>query len=149
MKGVYKRIQYMEISLRTIGTPLIALLLAGAVIWGALALWFMLPGDGARIFFIVGYAVLGVLGLVIGAVRRKLILALLPFAIAFGALLVWWSGVEPSNDRDWQQGFQRQKSKALLLPSEISATSAIKAKLSIRRAGWRTRTICNSSIHSI
>jgi hypothetical protein len=93
----------MEISLRTIGTPLIALLLAGAVIWGTMALWFMLPGDGTRVFFMVGYAVLGVLGLVIGVVRRKLILALLPFAIAFGALLVWWSSVEPSNHRDWQQ----------------------------------------------
>ena len=129
---VYKQNQFMKISPRTIGTPLIALLLAGAGIWGALALWFMLPGDGARILLIVGYSALGVLGLVIGAVRRKLILALLPFAIAFGTLLLWWSSVEPSNDRDWQQDVAR------LPKAEIEGTSV--TLRNIRDFSYRSET---------
>ncbi|MDX1400551.1 MAG: DUF4105 domain-containing protein [Kiloniellales bacterium] len=97
----------MKVILRRIGKLLIALSIVGAVVWGALALWFILPGDGARILIVGGFTALGVLGLVIGALHRKLIFPLLPFAIAFGTLLVWWSGIEPSNDRDWQQDVAR------------------------------------------
>jgi len=34
--------------------------------------------------------------------RRRLIVPLLPFAVAFAALLAWWSTIEASNSRAWQ-----------------------------------------------
>ncbi len=88
--------------LRAIGFSLIGLLVAGLTIWGALALWFAAPaGDGIRAALAVGFGVFGASGLLAAVVRRRLMAPLLGFAIAFGALLAWWSTIEASNDRAW------------------------------------------------
>ncbi len=88
--------------LRAIGCSLIGLLVVGLSIWGALALWFAVPAvDGIRVALAVGFGVLGAACLLATVIRRRLMAPLLPFAIAFGALLVWWSTIEASNDRDW------------------------------------------------
>lgn len=88
--------------LRAIGCSLIGLLVAGLTIWGALALWFAMPAVvGIRVALAVGFGVLGVACLLATVIRRRLVAPLLPFAIAFGALLVWWSMIEASNDRVW------------------------------------------------
>ena len=89
--------------LRLLGTGLIGLLATGAAIWGGLALWFALPGaDGVRATLALGFVVLGAGSLLTALLRRRLIVPLLPFAIAFVALLAWWSTIEASNDRTWQ-----------------------------------------------
>ncbi len=89
--------------LRLLGTGLIGLLATGAAIWGGLALWFALPGaDGVRATLALGFVVLGAGSLLTALLRRRLIVPLLPFAVAFVALLAWWSTIEASNDRAWQ-----------------------------------------------
>lgn len=89
---------------KLLGVGLVGLLVTGAAIWGALALWFTLPaGDGLRAALAVGLVALAAGGLVAALLRRRLMVRLLPFAVAFAALLVWWSTIAPSNDRDWQQ----------------------------------------------
>jgi hypothetical protein len=81
---------------------LIGLLVVGLSVWGALALWFAVPAvDGIRVALAVGFGVLGAACLLATVIRRRLMAPLLPFAIAFGALLFWWSTIEASNDRDW------------------------------------------------
>ncbi len=84
------------------GFSLLGLLVAGLTIWGALALWFMVPaGDGIRVALAVGFGVLGAGGLLLAVVRRRLMAPLLPSAVGFGALLAWWSTIAASNNRDW------------------------------------------------
>ncbi len=93
----------MKTLLRLLGTGLIGLLATGAAIWGGLALWFALPGaDGVRATLALGFVVLGAGSLLTALLRRRLIVPLLPFAVAFVALLAWWSTIEASNDRAWQ-----------------------------------------------
>jgi hypothetical protein len=71
--------------------------------WGAGALWFALAGNGvvaaiaAGGFTMAGLAVLA--GLFSTRWRRR---ALLGFACLFAGLMIWWQGIEPSNDRNWK-----------------------------------------------
>ncbi|MCK5361995.1 MAG: DUF4105 domain-containing protein, partial [Gammaproteobacteria bacterium] len=81
----------------------IGLLVIGAAIWGALALWFAFPAvDGLRAALALGFVALGAGGLLAAILRRRLVMPLLPFAVAFVVLLAWWSTIEASNDRAWQ-----------------------------------------------
>ena len=89
--------------LRLLGFGLIGLLATGAAIWGGLALWFALPGaGGVRAALALGFVALGAGSLLTAFLRRRLVVPLLPFGIAFVALLAWWSTIEASNDRTWQ-----------------------------------------------
>ncbi len=89
---------------RLLGTGLIGLLVVGAAVWGALALWFAVPAvDGLRAALALGFVALGAGGLLAAFLRRKLFVPLLPFAVAFVVLLAWWSTIEASNDRAWQR----------------------------------------------
>jgi len=82
---------------------LIGVLIIGPAVWGALALWFTVPAvDGLRAALALGFVALGAGGLLAALLRRKLFVPLLPFAVAFVALLAWWSTIEASNDRAWQ-----------------------------------------------
>lgn len=78
------------------------LAVAIATAWGAGALWFSYAGhDGAAIiagaFALGGLLVLA--GLCTARWRRR---ALLVFVCMFAGLMVWWQGLEPSNDRNWK-----------------------------------------------
>ena len=93
----------MKTMFRMLGVVLIGLMVVGATIWGALALWFTLPAaEGIRVALALGFAALGAGGLLTALLRRRLIVPLLPFAGAFVALLGWWSTLGASNDRVWQ-----------------------------------------------
>jgi hypothetical protein len=82
---------------------LIGLLVIGAVVWGALAIWFAFPAvEGLRAALALGFVALGAGGLLAAILRRRLVMPLLPFAVAFVVLLAWWSTIEASNDRAWQ-----------------------------------------------
>ena len=93
----------MKTIFRMLGVVLIGLMVVGATIWGALALWFTLPAaEGIRVALALGFAALGAGGLLTALLRRRLIVPLLPFAGALVALLAWWSTLGASNDRVWQ-----------------------------------------------
>ncbi len=73
----------------------------GSAAWGALALWFQLPlPEAPRIGVIAGFCALAALALV-GLFWARARAAGLAYALAFAALLVWWSTILPSNDRDF------------------------------------------------
>ena len=94
----------MKTLLRIFASGLTGLTVAGATAWGALALWYALPTtDGVRATLALGCVFLGAGGLLVAFLRRRLMLPLLPFAIAFAVLLIWWSTIEPRNDRVWQR----------------------------------------------
>ncbi len=87
---------------------IIAFGVLGLALWGAFALWFALPADEPiRLALGALLALLGLGGLVVAAARRRFIGPLLPFALACVALLVWWSTIQPSNDRVWQADVAR------------------------------------------
>lgn len=106
----------MKTLFRLLGIGLIGLVGTGAAIWGGLALWFALPGaDGVRATLALGFVAVGAGGILVALIRRRLVVPLLPFGIAFVALLVWWSTIEASNDRTWQGDV------AMLPSAEINA----------------------------
>src|SRR5580658_9463266 len=76
--------------------------------WGAAALWFRFPAPewgratAAGLFLVLG---LGTIVLLFGRRRWS---ALAVFALAFAALLVWWSTIRPPADGDWAPDVARQ-----------------------------------------
>ena len=123
----------MKTLLRLLGVGLIGLLVTGAAVWGALALWFALPAaDGLRAAIAVSFAALAAAGQVAALLRRQLIVPLLPFAIAFAALLFWWAAMTASNDRDWQRD-------VAVLPSAEIAGDIVTLR-NVRSFEYRTET---------
>jgi hypothetical protein len=76
--------------------------------WSALALWFRFPGpEWVRAFAAGVFAILG-LTTAIALFTRRRWPALAAFALAFGALLVWWSTIKPPTDGNWAPDVARQ-----------------------------------------
>jgi hypothetical protein len=87
---------------------LLAVVVLAAALWGTLAVWFALPAAaGVRLVVAVLFAGLGIGGLFVVLRRRRIFLPLLPFTSGLVALLVWWSTIEPRNDRAWQPDVAR------------------------------------------
>ncbi|EPM0509127.1 DUF4105 domain-containing protein [Pseudomonas monteilii] len=79
------------------GVLSLALLLISA--WGALALAYQAPG-GVAWMLIAGWCLLGGI-LQVMLWRGRVVLALGGCALSFALLLIWWNGLEPSNQRIW------------------------------------------------
>src|SRR4051812_21663555 len=78
----------------------VAVLICGFSVWGALALTFKAPfGPGVRIVLAGVVAAAAVLALV-GLFRHQARLAA-PALLMFPALLVWWASLAPSQTRPW------------------------------------------------
>jgi len=70
-------------------------------IWGCLALCYRAPGGRALKILAAGaWAVFSLLTL-LAASRAHPALAIAAFGAPFGAVLLWWHRLAPSNDRDW------------------------------------------------
>ncbi len=86
---------------------LIAFVVVPVVLWGALALWYRAPGPPwlrvamACAFLATGGAATAAL------LGRRLILAA-PFLLAFGAIVAWWTTIEPVATADWAPDVARQ-----------------------------------------
>jgi len=79
--------------------------LSGA--WGALALWYQLPG-GAVARTLGGAAwVLAVIALAAFAISRRSWLPLGVYMAMYAALLIWWASIAPSNQRVWSDDVAR------------------------------------------
>ena len=71
--------------------------------WGALALAVVGPGgDKGRLVLAAVYGVTGLAAVVALVLHRGNRFALPVFAVALVAISVWWGGLQPSNERDWQ-----------------------------------------------
>lgn len=96
-----------EISLRRItrnvGLFLGGFLIVGMGAWGTFALYFDGPEpDTLRTILASGFAVAGLAALVGYCTRRFRRMATGSYLSLFVVLVVWWSMIEPSNDRQWQ-----------------------------------------------
>jgi hypothetical protein len=89
--------RFLRITSRVLATLILGL----AATWGALALWYQLPGGhalkvlGAAAWVVFSSATLVALW------RRRTALGLAGFAAAFAVLLIWWHQLKPSNDYTW------------------------------------------------
>lgn len=74
-------------------------LFALLLIWSTLAIWFSnLPWPWARLVLVAGFAAFGVWALWLARNR----LALLLFGASFLLVVVWWSSIRPSHQREWR-----------------------------------------------
>jgi hypothetical protein len=87
--------------LRFAVTFLATLLIGSSAIWGAFALWYQAPGGQAlkslSVLLWAGFNVT----LLIALWHGRTVLGVLAYAVAFGALLIWWQRIAPSNHRIW------------------------------------------------
>ena len=91
--------RFLTGSVRWLGT-LVVLAITG---WGALALATVGPGgDTGRLALAVVYGVAGIAAAVALVLHRGYRFALPVFAVALVAITVWWTGLRPSNEREWQ-----------------------------------------------
>ncbi|MHC1790587.1 Lnb N-terminal periplasmic domain-containing protein [Solidesulfovibrio sp.] len=68
--------------------------------WAALAVyWSDIPGPTTRGLLAAGVVLATVLAF---ALTRRRARTLAAYCLAFGLFVLWWSTIEPSNDRDWQ-----------------------------------------------
>jgi uncharacterized protein DUF4105 len=91
--------RFLRGSARGLGA-LVVLVITG---WGALALALVGPGgDKGRLVLAAMYGVAGLATVVALVLDRGYRFALPVFAVALVGISVWWSGLRPSNERDWQ-----------------------------------------------
>jgi len=93
--------------LRFAVTFLATLVVASSAIWGALALWYQAPGGQALRTLSVLLWVAFSLALLLALWQGRTTVGLLAFAVAFGALLIWWHRIAPSNDKIWADDVAR------------------------------------------
>jgi hypothetical protein len=84
------------------GLVLLGLAIALAGVWGVAALSYSGPSnDALRIGLAIAFGIVSIVA-VIAICHRRWRAALGAYAVVFAALLVWFSEIEPVNDRDWQ-----------------------------------------------
>ncbi|WP_440590520.1 Lnb N-terminal periplasmic domain-containing protein [Rhodanobacter glycinis] len=99
-----KKLWMMGRAVLFVATTLIAVL-SGA--WGALALWYQLPGGAvARTLGSTIWA-LAVIALAVFAISRRSWLPLGVYMVMYAALLIWWASIAPSNNRVWSDDVAR------------------------------------------
>src|SRR4030081_3306707 len=87
--------------LRFAATLLATFIVGSSAVWGALALWYKAPGGRSRKSLSVLLWAAFSFVLMITFWRGRTANGILTFTVAFGALLVWWQRIAPSNDRIW------------------------------------------------
>jgi len=98
--------------------------------WGALALWYRLPGN--LIVRTIGGMIwaVGALALIVIAINRH---SWLPFGVyvtIYAALLFWWASIAPSNDRIWADDVSH------LLTGKVEGSRVTLSN--VRDFSWRT-----------
>lgn len=92
---------------KALALALLALLAFASGAWGALALWYRLPG-GRRVRALGGALWLaGAFALFGWALLRHSAWPLAGYALAYALLLAWWLAVRPSHARDWADDVAR------------------------------------------
>jgi Domain of unknown function (DUF4105) len=89
------------------------LIIAPISAWSAMALWFRFPGPGWARAIAAGLFVILGLGTAAALFSRKRGRATVGFALAFGALILWWNTIRPPADGDWAPDVARQTTGTL------------------------------------
>ncbi|MGR3758948.1 Lnb N-terminal periplasmic domain-containing protein [Roseobacteraceae bacterium NS-SX3] len=86
----------------------VALAVAAAAAWAALALWYRLPFTASlRGLMAGGFALLG-LTVAVAQLRPDRLRALATFCLALAAVVFWWSTLTPPAQRNWAPDVARQ-----------------------------------------
>jgi hypothetical protein len=110
---------------------LLVVVFAASSAWGTLAVYYSdLNSSGLRAGISGLFGLLSLAVLVGLYTRRWRWRALAAYALAFMAVLAWWSGIEPSNARNWRPEVTR-------LPSVVLDGEQITVR-NIRNFAWRT-----------
>jgi hypothetical protein len=103
MKGVTPGNRLSARIAKGFGLGVLALIILGVSVWGALVLAFAGPGNdlirGAAVF---AFCLISAGGLIALFVRRWRRQALGVLAVLWAGLIVLWTSIEPTNQRDWQ-----------------------------------------------
>ena len=89
--------RFLSIVSRVLATLIVGM----AAIWGALALWYQVPGGHALQTLGVTLWPLLSSAMLVALWQGRTALGLLGFAAAFTVLLFWWQLLRPSNDHIW------------------------------------------------
>jgi uncharacterized protein DUF4105 len=89
------------------------LIIAPISAWSAMALWFRFPGpDWVRGIAAGLFVILG-LGTAVALFTQRRGKTTVAFALAFGALIIWWGTIRPPADGDWAPDVARQTTGTL------------------------------------
>lgn len=112
------------------GLLALATLASGA--WGALALWYQLPGG--TVVKILGSVTWSLVVIVLAgiAISRRSWLPPGIYLVLYALLLLWWGGIAPSNLRDWADDVSRP------LTGRIEGNQVVLDN--VRDFAWRTDT---------
>lgn len=121
-------------SLRAIGR--VVSLVLGALVaflsgaWGALALWYQLPGGGVVRALGATAWIVAVLSLAAVALLRRTWWPLGGYALMYALLLAWWSTIAPTHQRAWADDVSR------LLTGEVHGSTV--TLHNVRDFAWRS-----------
>ncbi|MDO1530451.1 DUF4105 domain-containing protein [Fulvimonas sp. R45] len=121
-------------SLRAIGR--VVSLVLGALVaflsgaWGALALWYQLPGGGVLRALGATAWIAAVLSLAAVALLRRTWWPLGGYALMYALLLAWWSTIAPTHQRAWADDVSR------LLTGEVHGSTV--TLHNVRDFAWRS-----------
>ena len=93
--------------LRLAAQILAGVMVASAAAWSAFALWYQAPGGPPGKFFVLLVWALFTLAVLASFWQGRTLWGLGAFALAFAALLAWWSLIPPRNDRVWADDVAR------------------------------------------
>ena len=115
------------------GLVALALLVAGIGVWGALLLEYAGPRNSVvHRALVIGFSLAAVAALIALFVRRWRWRALGVYGLLCAGLVVLWSGIEPTNERDWQP-------EVAILPSATIAGDRVTVH-NIRNFDYRSET---------
>src|SRR5689334_9890261 len=82
---------------------LVAVVVSAAGVWGVLAIVYSSPHQGAVVTtFAALFAAASLTALFALAARGWRWRILAAYVVVLAVVIVWWRGIEPSNERDWQ-----------------------------------------------
>lgn len=87
--------------LRISGTFLLIVVVLVSTVWANLAILYQLPGPLAIAIAVCLIFNVIALGAAAGLAVRRYRRAVLVYAAVFALLLVWWTSIHPSNEKDW------------------------------------------------
>ena len=123
----------LKLIFKFIAILLLALILVASAAWGTLAVHYSDFGSSALGTALAGsFALLSLAVLVALFSRRWRWRAIAVYGLAFAGLIAWWSGIAPSNDRNW-------KPEVAKLPL-VSIDGDRVTISNIRNFAWRTES---------
>src|SRR5262245_23142839 len=98
----------MRLVMTILAGLVVVLALALATAWGSLALWYRLPFAAEWRLASAALFALFCLATLAALFTPRRVPAVIAFGAVFGALLVWWSTIEPEARADWAPEVARQ-----------------------------------------